>query len=34
MVFAAVSTWARLGRERGWLRPRLRLYPALLDTTG
>jgi hypothetical protein len=27
-VFAAVSTWARLVRERGWLRPRRRLYPA------
>jgi hypothetical protein len=25
-VFAAVSTWARLIRERGWLRPRRRLY--------
>jgi len=27
-VFAAVSTGARLVRERGWLRPRRRLYPA------
>jgi len=27
-VFAAVSTWARLVRERGWLRPRRRVYPA------
>jgi hypothetical protein len=27
-VFAAVSTWARLVRERGWLRPRRRLFPA------
>jgi len=27
-VCAAVSTWARLVRERGWLRPRRRLYPA------
>jgi putative transposase len=27
-VFAAVSTWARLVRDRGWLRPRRRLYPA------
>jgi putative transposase len=27
-VFAAVSTWARLVLERGWLRPRRRLYPA------
>jgi hypothetical protein len=26
-VFAAVSTWARLIRERGWLRPRCRIYP-------
>ena len=26
-VFAAVSTWARLIRERGWLRPRRRIYP-------
>ena len=27
-VFAAVSSWARLVREHGWLRPRRRLYPA------
>jgi hypothetical protein len=27
-VFAAFSTWARLVRNRGWLRPRRRLYPA------
>jgi len=27
-VFASTSTWARLVRERGWLRPRRRLYPA------
>jgi transposase InsO family protein len=27
-VFAAPATWARLVRERGWLRPRRRLYPA------
>jgi hypothetical protein len=27
-VFAAVSTWARLVREHGWLRPRRPLYPA------
>jgi transposase InsO family protein len=26
-VFAAVSSWAKLVRERGWLRPRLRVYP-------
>jgi len=26
----AVFTWARLVRERGWLRPRRRLYPAKL----
>ena len=26
-VFAAPATWARLVRERGWLRPRKRLYP-------
>jgi putative transposase len=27
-VFAAVSTWARLVHERGWLRPNRRVYPA------
>jgi putative transposase len=27
-VFVSPSTWARLARERGWLRPRRRLYPA------
>ena len=27
-VFASPSTWSRLSRERGWLRPRRRLYPA------
>jgi len=27
-VFASVSTWARLVRKHGWLRPRRRLYPA------
>jgi transposase InsO family protein len=26
-VFAAAATWARLIKERGWLRPRRRLYP-------
>jgi putative transposase len=26
-VFAAASTWARLVRQRGWRRPRLRLHP-------
>ena len=26
-VFAAVSTWTRLVRDHGWLRPRRRLYP-------
>jgi transposase InsO family protein len=26
-VFAAPATWGRLIRERGWLRPRRRLYP-------
>jgi hypothetical protein len=26
-VFASVSTWARLIRERGWRRPRHRIYP-------
>ena len=26
-VFAAASTWARLIRERGWRRPRLRVHP-------
>ena len=27
-VFAHPGTWGKLVRERGWLRPRLRLYPA------
>ena len=27
-VFASPTTWAKLVRERGWLRPRLRVYPA------
>jgi putative transposase len=27
-VFAAVSTWTRLIREHGWLRPKRRIYPA------
>jgi putative transposase len=27
-VFATPATWARLVRDRGWLRPRRRLYPA------
>ena len=27
-VFASPTTWARLARERGWLRPRHRVYPA------
>jgi putative transposase len=27
-VFAAPATWARLIRERGWRRPRQRVYPA------
>lgn len=27
-VFASVSTWRRLVRERGWRRPRLRVHPA------
>jgi hypothetical protein len=26
-VFAAASTWAKLVRERGWRRPRLRVHP-------
>jgi putative transposase len=26
-VFAATATWARLIKQRGWLRPRKRLYP-------
>jgi putative transposase len=26
-VFASVTTWAKLVRERGWRRPRRRLYP-------
>jgi putative transposase len=27
-VFASASTWSKLARERGWRRPRMRLYPA------
>jgi hypothetical protein len=27
-VFASASIWSRLARERGWRRPRMRLYPA------
>jgi transposase InsO family protein len=27
-VFASASTWSKLARERGWRRPRARLYPA------
>lgn len=27
-VFASVSTWGKLVRERGWLRPRQRVHPA------
>jgi transposase InsO family protein len=27
-VFASVSTWSKLARERGWRRPRTRVYPA------
>ena len=27
-VFASVTTWRRLVRERGWRRPRTRVYPA------
>jgi hypothetical protein len=27
-VFAHPGTWGKLIRERGWRRPRLRLYPA------
>ena len=27
-VFASVSTWSKLVRERGWRRPRRRMYPA------
>jgi len=26
-VFASASTWSKLARERGWRRPRTRLYP-------
>jgi putative transposase len=26
-VFASVTTWAKLVRERGWLRPRCRIHP-------
>jgi transposase InsO family protein len=28
-VFAAPSTWAKLVRERGWRRPRLRIHPKM-----
>jgi len=27
-VFASASTWSKLVRERGWRRPRTRVYPA------
>ena len=27
-MFASPTTWARLARERGWRRPRLRVHPA------
>jgi len=27
-LFACASTWSKLARERGWRRPRTRLYPA------
>jgi len=27
-VFASASTWSKLARERGWRRPRTRVYPA------
>ena len=27
-VFASASIWSKLARERGWRRPRTRLYPA------
>jgi hypothetical protein len=27
-VFASATTWAKLVRDRGWLRPRLRVHPA------
>jgi transposase InsO family protein len=27
-VFAHPATWSKLSRERGWRRPRLRVYPA------
>ena len=27
-VFASATTWAKLVRQRGWRRPRRRLYPA------
>jgi hypothetical protein len=27
-VFASASTWGKLIRERGWLRPRQRVHPA------
>ena len=32
-VFAAFSSWARLVRERGWLRPRRRLYPVVSENS-
>jgi transposase InsO family protein len=27
-IFASASTWSKLARQRGWRRPRTRLYPA------
>lgn len=27
-VFASATTWGKLVRERGWLRPRKRVHPA------
>ena len=27
-VFASAATWSKLIRERGWRRPRQRIYPA------
>ena len=28
-IFASASTWSKLARERGWRRPRTRVYPAM-----
>jgi len=30
-VFASATTWAKLARQRGWRRPRRRVYPEKLS---